>query len=86
MRPCRSEKRRVLKAVRPVIADPGPVNYLVLIGRIEILPAMFEKVILPPAVRAELADHDAPPVVRNWIASPPLWLETHERRVLCRIP
>jgi len=33
--------------VRLVIADTGPVNYLILIGQIDILPALFEKVILP---------------------------------------
>jgi len=31
-----------------VIADTRPINYLVLIGYIEIFPALFEKVILPP--------------------------------------
>jgi predicted nucleic acid-binding protein len=61
--------------VRLVIADTGPINYLVLIGHIEILPALFEKVILPSAVRDELTDPDTPPVVRDWIANPPGWLE-----------
>jgi predicted nucleic acid-binding protein len=32
--------------VRLVIADTGPVNYLILIGHIDILPALFDKVIL----------------------------------------
>ncbi len=30
-----------------VIADTGPINYLILIGHIGILPALCEKVILP---------------------------------------
>ena len=38
-----------------VIADTGPVNYLILIGHIELLPALFEKVTLPAAVQSELA-------------------------------
>ncbi len=38
-----------------VIADTGPVNYLILIGHIDILPAMFEQVLLPSAVRGELS-------------------------------
>jgi predicted nucleic acid-binding protein len=33
--------------VQLVIADTGPVNYLILIGHIDVLPALFEKVILP---------------------------------------
>jgi len=64
--------------VRLVIADTGPINYLVLIGNIDLLPVLFEKVILPSAVRAELADPDAPPSVRNWIGDPPAWLEVQE--------
>jgi predicted nucleic acid-binding protein len=36
--------------VRLVISDTGPINYLVLIGHIDILPVLFEKVIMPVAV------------------------------------
>jgi predicted nucleic acid-binding protein len=56
-----------------VIADTGPINYLILIGHIDILPALFGKIILPAAVRSELTD--APHIVRIWIADPPPWLE-----------
>ena len=64
--------------MRLVIADTGPVNYLVLIANIDLLPALFDNVILPSVVQAELTDADAPPSVRNWIADPPAWLEVHE--------
>ncbi|MEP7366083.1 MAG: DUF3368 domain-containing protein [Acidobacteriota bacterium] len=61
-----------------VIADTSPVNYLILIGQIELLPQLFEKVVLPTAVQDELGDQDAPPEVRKWIANPPVWLEIYE--------
>jgi predicted nucleic acid-binding protein len=61
--------------VRLVIADTGPINYLILIGHIELLPRLCEKVVLPTAVQAELSDPVAPQVVQRWIATPPLWLE-----------
>jgi predicted nucleic acid-binding protein len=61
--------------VRLAIADTGPVNYLILIGHIDLLPALFEKVILPSSVHGELASRKAPPPVRQWIAAPPAWLE-----------
>jgi predicted nucleic acid-binding protein len=64
--------------VRLVIADTGPVNYLVLIGSIDLLPALFDRVILPSAVQTELTDPGAPLAVRNWIADPPAWLYVHE--------
>ena len=64
--------------MRLIIADTGPINYLALIGSIDLLPILFERVILPSAVQAELSDPDAPALVRNWIANPPTWLEVHE--------
>jgi len=64
--------------VRLVIADTGPINYLVLIERIDLLPALFQKVILPSAVQRELDDRDTPSSVRDWIAHPPAWVEVRE--------
>ena len=64
--------------MRLIIADTGPINYLVLIGNIDLLPALFERVILPSAVRAELTDPDAPPIVQTWIANPPAWIDLYE--------
>ena len=63
---------------RLVIADTSPINYVLLIGHIDILPALFEKVILPAAVRDELKHPKAPPVVKNWIAVPPAWLDVRQ--------
>jgi predicted nucleic acid-binding protein len=61
--------------VRLVIADTGPVNYLILIGHIDVLPRMFERVALPTAVQSELSNSLAPPAVQRWIADFPAWLE-----------
>jgi predicted nucleic acid-binding protein len=55
--------------VRLVIADTGPVNYLIQIGHIDVLPVLFNKVIFPSTVRDELTA--APALVRQWIAAPP---------------
>jgi predicted nucleic acid-binding protein len=64
--------------VRLVIADTGPVNYLILIGHIDLLPRMFERVVLPVAVQTELSNSLAPASVQRWIADLPEWLETAE--------
>jgi predicted nucleic acid-binding protein len=61
--------------VQLVIADTGPINYLVLIDHIGILPALFGKVILPGAVHDELCNVDTPEAVRRWIANAPEWIE-----------
>src|SRR5216683_2417564 len=70
--------------MRRVVADAGPLNYLVLTGDIELLPKLFERVLAPQAVRDELADGDAPTVVRAWIAQTPPWLEVRPNPNPCR--
>jgi predicted nucleic acid-binding protein len=64
--------------VQLVVSDTGPINYLVLIGHIDVLPLLFEKIVMPPAVRDELMDPNAPLPVREWIARLPAWLEIGE--------
>jgi len=64
--------------VRLVIADTGPVNYLVLIEHIDLLPTLFRKVVLPSAVQRELENRYAPSSVRDWIKNRPDWVEVSE--------
>jgi predicted nucleic acid-binding protein len=61
--------------VRVVVTDTSPINYLVLTNEIELLPRLFERVILPSVVEDELSSMGAPAAVRAWIATPPSWLE-----------
>jgi len=58
-----------------VIADTTPLNYLILIGEVNILHLLYDQVFIPPAVRDELTRSSAPLPVKNWIAAPPSWLE-----------
>jgi predicted nucleic acid-binding protein len=61
--------------VRLVVADTGPLNYLVLIGAIEVLPKLFETIFVPSAVFNELTDADSPLPVRAFAADKPPWLD-----------
>lgn len=61
--------------MQSIVADTTPLNYLVLIQAAEILPNLYRKVLIPPAVRAELAHANTPEIVRAWISQPPSWLE-----------
>ena len=61
--------------MRVVVADTGPVHYLLLIGQIGILHRLFEKIIIPSAVCAELLRPETPNDVRIWMQQPPSWLE-----------
>ncbi|HSS78085.1 MAG TPA: DUF3368 domain-containing protein [Thermoanaerobaculia bacterium] len=66
------------------ISDTSPISYLLLIGESGILPALYERIFIPQAVATELTHTEAPPVVREWMAKPPAWLEI--RLVQPRIP
>ncbi len=48
-----------------VVADTTPINYLVLIGKIELLPSLYRVVLIPQAVHRELQSTKAPGVVRE---------------------
>lgn len=61
-----------------IIADTSPVNYLILIGEIDVLPKLYESIIIPEAVRRELLAEPAPSLVREWALSPPAWLEIRQ--------
>jgi predicted nucleic acid-binding protein len=64
-----------------VIADTGPVNYLVLIQMADLLPRLFGQVLIPLAVVAELRDPATPDPVRAWIANAPAWLQVRALRL-----
>jgi len=58
-----------------VVSDTSPLNALVRIGHIDVLPQLFGRVLIPPAVAAELSHPRTPEIVRVWLAARPAWLE-----------
>src|SRR5271155_4824360 len=58
-----------------VVADTSPINYLILIEEIHILPKMYGTVVIPAAVRDELLRLSAPAMVGTWMGQLPSWLE-----------
>jgi predicted nucleic acid-binding protein len=58
-----------------VVADTSPINYLLLIKEIDILPNLYGKVVIPRAVHEELLRPVTPEIVRAWIGEAPAWLE-----------
>ena len=63
-----------------VVADTSPLNYLIRLGYIEVLPEIYGRVVVPDAVLIEMQHEEAPPEVRAWASDPPGWLE--KRRVV----
>ena len=56
-----------------VVADAGPLHYLVLIEAVGVLHPLYDRVIVPQTVSEELKR--APEPVRAWIAHPPEWCQ-----------
>lgn len=57
-----------------VVADSGPLHYLILLDQAELLHCFYGQVIVPEAVLKELTSGKAPQSVKEWLSKPPSWL------------
>jgi len=57
-----------------VVADTSPLNYLIQINCDRVLPALYERVLVPSAVVEELGHPRAVEAVRAWLTCVPSWL------------
>lgn len=57
-----------------VVSDNSPLNILIRIDQAELLPNLFQQVVIPPEVVKEMSHPKAPAEVRSFIALPPSWL------------
>ncbi|MBD2429586.1 DUF3368 domain-containing protein, partial [Phormidium sp. FACHB-1136] len=57
-----------------VVSDTSPINYLLLIDQVNLIPRLFQQIIIPDVVRDEMLDPSAPLVLQKWIVNPPAWL------------
>lgn len=58
-----------------VVSDTSPLHYLVECDAVQLLPALFQQVLIPPAVFQELQHPHTPPKVRAWAQTLPFWVE-----------
>ncbi len=65
-----------------VVADTGPINYLLLIDEIALLERFFDRVLIPHEVHTELLSARAPTKVRAWAAHLPQWCEVRQTAAL----
>jgi predicted nucleic acid-binding protein len=61
--------------MQAVIADTSPINYLVQIDAIDLLPKLFGRIVVAAAVHEELTHARTPAAVRSWMAQGAPWLE-----------
>jgi len=57
-----------------VVADTGPLHYLILLDHVELLHRFYGHVVVPDAVAIKLSSPSAPSPVRDWMARAPPWL------------
>ena len=56
-----------------VVADTGPLHYLILLDHAELLHRFYGQVVVPDAVAIELSSPSAPSPVPDWMARAPPW-------------
>lgn len=61
-----------------VVSDASPLNFLLRLGRAELLPKMFGEILIPSIVREEMSRLSTPVEVREALAHPPAWLHVRE--------
>jgi len=57
-----------------VVADSGPLHYLILLNQAELLLRLYGEVIVPAGVLHELSSAYAPTAVKDWLSQSPSWL------------
>lgn len=65
-----------------VVSDTSPINYLVLIEEIDLLPQLFGQILIPQAVLDELQKTGAPEPVKKWIELRPDWLKVKNATII----
>ncbi len=61
-----------------VVADTGPVNYLILSGHVALVHELYGALLIPTAVHGELLHPRAPLKVREWANALPAWAEVRK--------
>jgi predicted nucleic acid-binding protein len=61
-----------------VISNATPLHYLIEIEVVHIFKGLFGAVIIPQAVSRELQHENTPRKVKEWIQTPPEWLEIRQ--------
>ena len=69
-----------------VVADSSPLIVLSATGDLDILPRLFQELLVPPEVMAELGGDNRTSAVRSFAAAPPAWLTVRSASHVTNIP
>jgi predicted nucleic acid-binding protein len=64
--------------VTVVVSDTSPLNYLILCGAIDVLPALFHKVVIPPASMISLLARPRQSADSAWSEHSECWRERRQ--------
>lgn len=65
-----------------VVSDTGPLNYLIRLDVITVLPKLYGSVVIPEMVRQEMSHAGSPAPVRAWAAQLPDWVSVGQTQSL----
>jgi predicted nucleic acid-binding protein len=65
-----------------IVSDTSPLHYLILCEAEAVLPRLFQKILIPPTVFAELTHPNAPPIVEKWAHEIPSWIAVQKPATL----
>jgi predicted nucleic acid-binding protein len=68
-----------------VVADAGPIHYLILLGQIHLLRDLFQEIVVPGAVRDELTAANTPTVIQSLMRQPPGWIKLRDPREIKKL-
>ena len=66
--------------MRVVISDTSPIRYLVMIGEGDLLRKLYNRILIPQAVHAELQKTNTPDEVRAWVQESVSWKTANPTR------
>ena len=69
-----------------VVADSSPLIVLLKIGQIDLLPTLFNRAAMPPAIAEDLTSDRRTKAVRDFFDPPPAWLRVQQPRTEENIP
>jgi len=58
-----------------VVADSGPLHYLILLEHADLLRRFYGQVLVSDLDAGEFTTGGAPDIARNWMANPPTWVD-----------
>jgi len=68
-----------------VVSDSSPIQYLIFCRAVDVLPRLYDRVILPASVAKELSHPRTPAEIKTWLSAPPAWISVQSAKEIAPI-